>query len=899
MPSQSSVDDIPVNVSSLFQIASDAVAKTPCMLECSYPEAFQEGGEMNTQSSISDDSTMTDEDDVFHSCDSASLSSVDSMSDTFMDNVRVNKKYYHMHNETTQLNNHNITNTHFCFPPEICESIFNSLKKNWVDQNHGISYETQQMLRHYLLNSCLPLRHINIQGLTISDEILATLIARQHLTLETLDVRNIRKDSYISVKTNKLLDKHSIKFPKLLSLSIDCLDLMRKPYMPKHLGQRFHVSSPGTNRITRQNNLPVLGEDALEGTALNYYKEGELEKKLSNKGKNAEFEHFALRCPELIELVFHNGGDIDVLEESYDEFLERVLTPLKKLVSLDISHWQSLQRCTFLERVPNLTTLILFDVKAIKDNIDKLIQLKHLKHLDISVSNPETGMYIYPVATLDKIVKNLPELEYLDISQTNLPETPQYQEMENYPSGGVPSDIIGLRSLKKKLKFLGIYNCNGIANYGEIPAETVAGEVKEIQLITAMEVYQDRPSMLQLVFNESYNHYRFGNDLKYQPQALQFVISGMNKHLNNPSLQIAGSAAMFYILRYVKMNATTKKKVIMALLDGMQEHMDEQVMVRNCCLSLCQFDIPKEVVFDYHRLAKLLVSVLKTHNSDQLTQRIVIFLLNSMACHVDGEQKIQVGELGAIEVILEQIKKKQLQNQTDDVMEVAWSFLWNITDETPMNCERFLKADGLSLFRAYYKQFSSETEVVRNMMGLIGNIAEVKSLRHYMMKDEYIDIFCSLLETMQDGIIEISYNSAGVLSHLLSDGEEAFTGLLCKREDVMKKVDAAIFKWNIKTRRFINYRSFKPILNLITNFDSPASQHWAIWALANLTTTDTHKYCSYIEKEGGILLLECVKTNPSSPIHLLNLVDTIFNNIKKWKNDISRGHYEDAMEWEL
>jgi len=46
----------------------------------------------------------------------------------------------------------------------------------------------------------------------------------------------------------------------------------------------------------------------------------------------------------------------------------------------------------------------------------------------------------------------------------------------------------------------------------------------------------------------------------------------------------------------------------------------------------------------------LLVKVLETHNSDVLTQRIVVFLLNSMACHVEGEQKVEVGEIGAIEV---------------------------------------------------------------------------------------------------------------------------------------------------------------------------------------------------------------------------------------------------------
>ena len=66
-------------------------------------------------------------------------------------------------------------------------------------------------------------------------------------------------------------------------------------------------------------------------------------------------------------------------------------------------------------------------------------------------------------------------------------------------------------------------------------------------------------------------------------------------------------------------------------------------------LSLCQFEIPQDIVFDYARVAKLLVNVLQAHNADNLTQRIVVFLLNSMACHVEGDQKLQVGDIGAIE----------------------------------------------------------------------------------------------------------------------------------------------------------------------------------------------------------------------------------------------------------
>lgn len=34
----------------------------------------------------------------------------------------------------------------------------------------------------------------------------------------------------------------------------------------------------------------------------------------------------------------------------------------------------------------------------------------------------------------------------------------------------------------------------------------------------------------------------------------------------------------------------------------------------------------------------------------------------------------------------------------DDVMEVAWSTMWNVTDETSVNCERFLDGKGMEYF---------------------------------------------------------------------------------------------------------------------------------------------------------------------------------------------------------
>lgn len=120
------------------------------------------------------------------------------------------------------------------------------------------------------------------------------------------------------------------------------------------------------------------------------------------------------------------------------------------------------------------------------------------------------------------------------------------------------------------------------------------------------------------------------------------------------------------------------------------------------------------------------------------------------------------------------------------------------------------------------------------MMGLLGNVAEVKKLRHRLMTPEYIKVFSDLLDSTSDGI-EVSYNAAGVLAHIASDGPEVWTIMQPSRVDVLNRMVSAVERWSLDAERNINYRSFEPILGLIACYHTPACQTWAVWALANLT----------------------------------------------------------------
>jgi len=306
-------------------------------------------------------------------------------------------------------------------------------------------------------------------------------------------------------------------------------------------------------------------------------------------------------------------------------------------------------------------------------------------------------------------------------------------------------------------------------------------------------------------------------------------------------------------------------------------------MMRNGCLTICHFKIPQDVMFIYEKLVRILLETLggtSNSNNEEFNERIAIYLLNSLACQVEGDHKRLVGNLGAIQKMLTLIEGRLRRGDCDDVMEIAWSTMWNVTDETPENCAKFLEHNGMSLFLQCLQKFHNQPELLRNMMGLLGNVAEVKELRSSLMTEAFIQVFYDLLNSKQDNI-EVSYNAAGVLAHILSDGVESWHGVATPtREEVCERMSQNIKEWDLRSQRNINYRSFKPILRLLLVPHTVQCKLWAAWALANLTTVYPEKYVKLLEEEEGLVYLaKELKSEESED--LAQYATLAFNNVVK------------------
>lgn len=508
---------------------------------------------------------------------------------------------------------------------------------------------------------------------------------------------------------------------------------------------------------------------------------------------------------------------------------------------------------------PSLAWLSLADVPHLDLALDALICLKALRHLDLSQSSDKEGWYKDPDRWLATLVESLPKLASLDLSGTNLAG----EDTGDYEHGKA---ILGLWSrTNRPLEFLGLYGSPFDACYrSNLPAARVSGDATEEQVLVAAQMYQARPALLQRVLNDLFHVFRY-EACTHSRLALDVVLAAMARHPCHKHIQIAGSASLFYLVKgdeRPNFSVSIRRKIIKCLLDAMGYHRSDTTMLRNGCLTMIHFKIPQDVLFDYERLVDVLLYIVSQEEQDEFVQRIGIYLLNSLACQVDGHQKLLVGDKGAIRIMLQLIEGRLRTSTSDEVMETAWSTMWNVTDETPINCARFLDGGGMALFLECLRSFPDKPELLRNMMGLLGNVAEVRDLRPRLMRDEYLKVFSELLDSESDGI-EVSYNAAGILAHILSDGEACWDGIraIC-REGTLVRMRRAIDRWPLATKRNINYRSFEPILRLLRCEHTPEAQHWAVWALANLTHVYPDKYCPLVREEGGLEMLEELVQNP-------------------------------------
>ena len=229
------------------------------------------------------------------------------------------------------------------------------------------------------------------------------------------------------------------------------------------------------------------------------------------------------------------------------------------------------------------------------------------------------------------------------------------------------------------------------------------------------------------------------------------------------------------------------------ILGIMERNKINDKLIKNCFMVIWKMAVPHDLMLLMERMVEMLL-VTGEHYSNfeaqDYIQKCSVHLLNSLVCHIFGDSKKQVG-LRIIDSMLTVIRIKLSQGLCDEMMETAWSVMWNVTDETEENSLRFLDQGGMETFLECKDRFPESLDLLKNMMGLLGNVAEVKSCRQRLMTAKFIEEFSFLLDSQKDGI-EVSYNAAGVVSHLASDGQHSWTVETPERNHVLERLVRAV-----------------------------------------------------------------------------------------------------------
>uniref|UniRef100_A0A672L9H3 Protein zer-1 homolog n=1 Tax=Sinocyclocheilus grahami TaxID=75366 RepID=A0A672L9H3_SINGR len=564
--------------------------------------------------------------------------------------------------------------------------------------------------------------------------------------------------------------------------------------------------------------------------------------------------------------------------------VETLLRPLPALISLDLSSVH-LPRPAFLTQwSERLASLVLYNVELTEELIHTLLQMSFHTHTHTTHSLFHTRTHTHALTL------SLARTHSLTLTHSHthtLAHSFTHAHTHSLAYNLPPScSHICTHTPHTHTHTQHLFFCRYSALTVFAVCLQITGSKNEDQILNAIEAYtEQRPELAHRAINQLFDIARIQHCSQLL-RALQLVITALKTHKYDKSIQVTGSAALFYLTNTEyrsDQSVRLRRQVIQVVLNGM-EHYQEVTVQRNCCLTLCNFSIPEELEFQYHRVNLLLLKILEPVRQDESIQRIAVHLCNALVCQVDNDHKEAVGKMGFVKTMLNLIQKKLQDRMCDQVMEFSWSALWNITDETPDNCQMFLECNGMNLFLDCLKEFPDKQELHRNMLGLLGNVAEVKALRPQLLTKQFITVFSELLDSKADGI-EVSYNACGVLSHIMFDGPEVWTMEEPRRTHVMDKMWAAIQSWDVSSRRNINYRSFEPILRLLPQSSAPVSQHWATWALYNLVSVYCDKYCPLLIKEGGVILLQKVLELESSHQETKDMARKVMEQCENFKED--------------
>lgn len=554
--------------------------------------------------------------------------------------------------------------------------------------------------------------------------------------------------------------------------------------------------------------------------------------------------------------------------------LEIIAEDLPKLENLDISDTliddiSALRKCK-----DRLKYLSLYCLRAAQtcDMVPILCELTKLVHLD--VSDDLTGQAILST-------NPSPKFKVIDLLSRPLC-LPQLTSLDISGKEGAQEGVLLGFIKKHNLKFLGlslIQTCKfDMFTDKECPDYQhelmVTGEATEAQVVESLRRYTTRHHYMQ---KSLYTLFSLTQDM-FVPREdiIKLVLPAMKIHPRTLGVQMAATACLYNLSKAElgqKIHPSCLREIIELTLLAMENFPNHQQLQKNALLTLCSDRILQDVQFDRYRCAKLVMECLCLFD-DPSMNRMSVAICSILAAKISTAKTSQLGaKTRYMKKMLQLVRQKIENNVVDITLKFTLSALWNLTDESPATCKVFLSEGGLDLFMSTLQVVSpmdidTRVQVETKILGLLNNIAEVKSFRAFLMREDFLMIAKRLLHAEQ---IDVSYFAAGIIAHLASDGAQTWLIASTDRSDILQELYSVVLKWEQPSGEMVAYRSFSPFVPLLRSSDMPAVQLWAVWAILHVCTKNAEKYCSMLQEEKVNEILETIICEPGVDNNVKNI----------------------------
>ncbi|XP_005110536.1 protein zyg-11 homolog B [Aplysia californica] len=552
--------------------------------------------------------------------------------------------------------------------------------------------------------------------------------------------------------------------------------------------------------------------------------------------------------------------NLHTLNVSFTEFnrhgLEIIAEDLPCLEVLDISCTE-INDITPLRKCKNrLKSLSMYNLQLHRnsDPIGVVSELTHLVHLDVS-NDATRDTIITSVATErfqvpDFLAKHdtCPNLVSLDVS--GAPDV-------------APCIVETFVERHEKLNFLGLA-LTFISEYEMFQPEStwyrahpnfkISGEVTESQIMESLRRYLPRSAYMQKALFKLFNLSQGTEEPR--EDIIRLVLPAMKSHPKMLSVQMAATACLYNLTRGdvgQKIHPVLLSRCVDLTLTAMENFPNHQQLQKNALLTICSDRILQDVNFDRFRCSRLVMDCMCQFD-DASMNRMSVAICSILAAKISTEQTTILGAKARYMKKLLMLVEERLVNQELDItLRFTLSALWNLTDEAPSTCNVFLMEGGLELFMKLLELTDGQgtdnhVQVETKILGLLNNIAEVKNLRHKLMREEFV----MLIKRMLHGVhIDVSYFAAGILAHLCSDGDTAWRNIAgLDRYDILEDLRSVVSGWDQPKSEMVAYRSFSPFFPLLQSLDPPI-QLWAVWAIHHVCSKNGKRYLTLLDSEGG------------------------------------------------